>query len=173
MRIAMAATAALLAGCAATAPVTPPPTPSASQSPSKRTQEFETRFVLQDRVQHTVGEDAEKAYGWSDYTGRTRFLDNRFRSELLVANDFVRGNGVFEGFVTLSSPEGIVGLRVTGVAAPGTQGDGSAYSGETEIIGGTDEYDTLAGRGSFTGERTGASGSPIDVRVTLELIDPR
>lgn len=41
------------------------------------------------------------------------------------------------------------------------------------MIGGTDSYATLGGRGRFTGELTDGSGSPIDVQVTLELINAR
>ena len=41
----------------------------------------------------------------------TRFLDNSFDAQMQVANDFVKGNGTFEGFVTLESPEGDVGLH--------------------------------------------------------------
>lgn len=41
------------------------------------------------------------------------------------------------------------------------------------MIGGTQAYATLAGRGRFSGERVGDVGTPIDVRVTLELINAR
>ena len=170
MRVAIALLAVLLAGCAST------PTPSPSESPdpqTKRTQQFDTTFESRKSIFHVVGEESEKSYGWSKYAGRTDFLDNRFRAEMLVANDYVKGNGTFEGFVTLMSPEGDIGLRITGVSTEGAQGPGSAYSGETEVIGGTGEYDTLAGRGRFTGERTGATGTPISVEVSLELINPK
>jgi hypothetical protein len=170
VRVAVALLAVLLAGCAST----PPPAPSDSPDPStKRTQQFDTTFESRKSTFHIVGKDSEKSYGWSKYVGRADFLDNRFRAEMLVANDYVKGNGTFEGFVTLMSPEGDIGLRITGVSTEGAQGPGSAYSGETEVIGGTGEYDTLAGRGRFTGERTGATGTPISVEVSLELINPK
>lgn len=130
-------------------------------------------FEPEDRIQYQMGADLEKTYGWLEYSARTRFLDNSFDAQMLVANDFVKGNGTFEGFVTLESEKGDVGLRITGVAAGGPQGPGSSFTGETEVIGGTDAYATLAGRGRFSGERVGDVGTPIDVRVTLELINTR
>lgn len=165
----MAVAVLLLGGCAGGTTDPPPASPT---QVTKRTQQFSTTFSARDRTQRAVGARLEKTYGWSEYTGRTRFLDDRFDAEMLVANDFVKGNGTFEGFVTLESPTGQIGLRITGVAAPGAQGDGSAYSGETEVIGGTGAYVTLAGRGRFTGQRTGEVGTSIDVDVTLELINP-
>lgn len=165
-----AVTALLLAGCVSHAP--PPVTPSASPT-TKRTQEFRTTLTMGHGVDHTVGKDAEKTYGWADYSGRVRLLNNRFQAQLHVANDYLKGNGTFEGFMTLESSEGDIGLRVTGVAGPGPYGEGSAISGEAEIIGGTARYETLAGRGLFTGERPGDPGSPVSVVVTLELIDAK
>jgi len=159
----------LMAACSSPAPPAPSASPSAS---SKRTQEFSTTFTLRNRTLYAVGENYEKTFGWSRYRGRTQFLGEAFRAEMLVASDFLRSNGTFEGFVNLTSDSGDIGLRITGVAQPGPQGDGSSYSGETEVIGGTRKYATLAGRGRFTGERTGGTGTPIDVSVTLELINP-
>jgi len=164
------AAAALLAGCAG-APA-PPEAPSPTVS-TKRTQEFVATFEPDDRIQYQVGADLEKTYGWLEYSARTRFLDNGFDAQMLVANDFVKGNGTFEGFVTLVSGKGDIGLRITGVASSGPQGPGSSFTGETEVIGGTQAYATLAGRGRFSGERVGDVGTPIDVRVTLELINAR
>lgn len=165
-----AVTAVLLAGCVNHVP--PPATPSESPT-TKHTAEFHTTLAEHDEVMHAVGPDGESTYGWADYTGSVRLLENRFEAQLHVANDYLKGNGTFEGFMTLESAEGDIGMRVTGVAGPGPAGDGSAFSGETEIIGGTQEYDTLAGRGLFTGERTGDSSSPISVVVTLELVNAK
>ncbi len=171
MRIAWVMVAGLLVGCSSA--VEPP---AASPSPAvstKRTQEFEATFEPVGRSQHRVGAQLEKTYGWLEYTTKTRFLDNTFTADMQVANDFVRGKGTFEGFVTLESAEGDVGLRITGVAGDGPKGPGSAFTGETEVIGGTGAYATLAGRGRFTGELVGGSGTPVDVEVTLELINAR
>jgi hypothetical protein len=171
VRIAWVVAAAVLVGCTSVVEL-----PAGSPSPTvstKRTQGFEATFEPVDRIQHQVGPDLEKTYGWLEYSATTRFLDNSFDAQMQVANDFVKGNGTFEGFVTLESPEGDVGLRITGVAANGPQGPGTSFTGETEVIGGTDAYATLAGRGRFSGERTGDTGTPIDVQVTLELINAR
>jgi hypothetical protein len=171
VRIAWVVAAACLAGCAGgTEPPADNPSPTVS---TKRTQEFVATFEPEDRIQHQVGPDLEKTYGWLEYSATTRFLDNTFDAQMQVANDFVKGNGTFEGFVTLESPEGDVGLRITGVAGNGPKGPGSSFTGETEVIGGTDAYVTLAGRGRFSGELTAGSGTPIDVQVTLELINAR
>ena len=171
MRIAWVVAAAVLAGCTS-ATESPAPSPSPTLS-TKRTQEFVATFEPEDRIQHQVGPDLEKTYGWLEYSATTRFVDNTFDAQMQVANDFVKGNGTFEGFVTLESPEGDVGLRITGVAGNGPKGPGSSFTGETEVIGGTDTYATLAGRGRFTGELTAGSGTPVDVEVTLELINAR
>jgi hypothetical protein len=171
VRIAVVVAVAVLAGCTS-AIDSPADSPSPTVS-TKRTQAFAATFDPEDRIQHQVGPELEKTYGWLEYSATTRFLDNSFDAQMQVANDFVKGNGTFEGFVTLESPEGDVGLRITGVAANGPNGPGSSFSGETEVIGGTDSYATLGGRGRFTGELTDGSGSPIDVQVTLELINAR
>jgi hypothetical protein len=165
----MAVAALLLVTACSGQPSPPSASPSAS---TKRTQEFTTTFTLRTRSFYVVGQNNEKTFGWSRYRGRTQFLGEAFRVQMLVASDFVRSNGTFEGFVNLTSDSGDIGLRITGVAQPGPQGDGSSYSGETEVIGGTRTYATLAGRGRFTGQRTGGTGTPIDVVVTLELINP-
>lgn len=170
MRSAIAILALVLTACAS-APRAEPASPSPPVS--KRTQELTLVLAPGDRRTHTVGPKGEKTYGWAEYEGKAAFLDNEFTAEMLVANDYVKGNGTFEGFVTLESPEGDIGLRITGVSTAGAQGDGSAYSGETEVIGGTRTYDTLAGRGRFTGERTGAPDTPVSVQVSLELINPK
>jgi hypothetical protein len=172
MRIAIALLALLLVACTSPAPSEPPPAASASPT-SKRTQEFAATFTLKDQQLNAVGSDLEKTYGTARFTADVEFLDNTFKAEMVVASDYVKGNGTFEGFVTLRSPEGKVALRITGVATAGTQGEGSDYSGETEVIGGTGEYDTLAGRGRFSGQRTGAPGTPVNVQVSLEVINPK
>lgn len=140
---------------------------------SKRTQTLTADFQLEEREDHAVGASEEKIYGWAKYTAEVSFLDNTFDAEMFAANDYVKGNGTFEGFVTLQSPDGDIGLRITGVTTTGAQGAGSQYSGEAEVIGGTGIYETIAGRGQFKGERTGPPGTPVDVQVTLELINPK
>jgi hypothetical protein len=172
VRVAVALLVLLLAACT-TGPSTGTPSTSPSTPVSKRTQQFESVFVLQDQKIRAVGSAQEKTYGMAEYAARVDFLDNRFKAEMLVASDYVKGNGTFEGFVTLESRKGDIGLRITGITTAGDQGRGSSYSGETEIIGGTGEYDNLAGRGQFSGQRIGAPGTPVNVQVKLELIDPK
>ena len=175
VRVAMVAAAALLAGCAAEQPAASPTSdsPSAVAPTSKRTQNFRTTLRLEDQTLHAVGRDGEKAYGMSEYAGRASFLGEDFEAELIAASDYTRGNGTIEGFVTLESPSGDIGLRVTGTTRVETDGPGAAFAGETEVIGGTGEYATLAGRGRFSGERKGPLGSPVSVEVSLEVIRVR
>jgi hypothetical protein len=171
----MVAAAALLAGCAAGQSSAPPASggPSAVAPTSKRTQSFETRLRLQDQTLHAVGRDGDKSYGMSEYAGDASFLGEDFEAELIAASDYTRGDGTIEGFVTLQSPSGDIGLRVTGTTRSHADGPGASFSGETEVIGGTQEYATLAGRGRFSGERDGPLGSPVAVEVSLELIQVR
>ncbi len=169
----MVLAALMLAGCTATPAPQPPQTPSAAVTATRRTHQFSAHFTLRKEGLHSVGKDAEKTYGQAEYRGRAGLLNDSFRAQLLVASDYVQGSGTFEGFVTLVSPKGEIGLRITGVTTAREQMLGSDFSGETEVIGGTGEYVTLAGRGRFTGQRVGPPGSPIDAEVSLELINPR
>lgn len=172
MRIAIALLVLLLAACTSGGS-TAPTTTAASPPVSKRTQEFVAVFELQDQQLKAVGAELEKTYGTAEYSAQVIFLEKTFKAEMVVASDYVKGSGTFEGFVTMTSPQGQIGLRITGVATADTEGIGSVYSGETEVIGGTGAYDTLAGRGQFTGQRTGESGTPVNVQVSLDVIDPK
>lgn len=168
----MAVLVLLLAAC--TGAPSPEPAPSSPETPvTRRTQAFEAVFELEDQQVRAVGDQGEKTYGFAQYGSELEFMGDTFDAEMTVATDYVRGNGTFEGFVSLESPDGTIGLRITGVTSAGAQGEGSAFSGETEVIGGTGDYDTLAGRGQFDGQRTGPPGSPVNVQVSLEVIDPK
>ncbi len=172
VRILIAVLVLLLAAC--TGAPSPDPLPSSPDTPvTKRTQAFEAVFELEDQQIRTVGEQGEKTYGLAQYGSELEFMGQTFDAEMTVATDYVRGNGTFEGFVSLESPDGTLGLRITGVTTTGATGEGSEFTGETEIIGGTGDYDTLAGRGQFAGQRTGSPGSPVNVQVSLEVIDPK
>lgn len=167
----MVAAAVLVAGCSAQEPQ------AAGQSPSsvttKRTQSFETRLTVEDQSFRFVGPNDEKAYGQSEYSGTAKFLGETFEAELLAASDYTGGSGTIEGFVTLQSPSGDIGMRLSGTTRGNSDDPGATFTGETEVIGGTREYANLAGRGSFTGQRDGPPGSPVSVQVSLELINVR
>jgi hypothetical protein len=159
----------LLAACGS--PAEPAPTPSTSAVESKRTQTFEAEFEVRQQRLHEVGMELEKRYGWSLYRDRIDFLDASFESELQVASDFRAGSGTLEGFLTMSSPDGDIGLRITGVAAPVEAEESQSFTGEVEVIGGTGAYEALAGRGRFQGQRDNEIDSAVTVQVSLELID--
>jgi hypothetical protein len=167
----MVAAALMVAGCGAQEPR------AAEQSPSsvttKRTQSFETKLTVEDQSFRFVGPNDEKAYGLSEYSGMAEFLDETFEAELLAASDYTGGNGTIEGFVTLQSPSGDIGMRLSGTTLGNPDDPGATFTGETEVIGGTGEYANLAGRGDFTGQRDGPPGSPVSVDVSLELINLR
>jgi hypothetical protein len=153
------------------APAEPAPPPSTSAVESKRTQTFESEFEVRRQRLHTVGMDLEKRYGWSLYRDTIDFLDDSFKSELQVASDFRAGSGTLEGFLTMSSPDGDIGLRITGVAAPVEAAQTQSFTGEVEVIGGTGAYEAVAGRGRFQGQRDNEIDSAVTVQVSLELIN--
>ena len=166
----MVAAAVLMAGCTAQEPQAAPTTSPVS---TKRTHSFETTLRVEDQSFRSVGPDGEKAYGVSEYAGTAEFLDETFEAELLAASDYTAGSGTIEGFVTLQSPSGDIGMRLSGTTRGNPDDPGATFTGETEVIGGTREYASLAGRGSFTGQRNGPPGSPVSVEVSLELINVR
>ena len=88
VRVAVALLVLLLAACT-TGPSTGTPSTSPSTPVSKRTQQFESVFVLQDQKIRAVGSAQEKTYGMAEYAARVDFLDNRFKAEMLVASDYV------------------------------------------------------------------------------------
>ncbi len=140
---------------------------------SKRTQTFMASFDLRRQQLHTVGMDLEKSYGSSLYTDKIDFLGESFDAQLQVASDFTRGSGTLEGFLTLESDNGDIGLRITGVSAPVSEDEAESFSGETEVIGGTDDFEALAGRGTFVGKRDNGRESVVTVQVSLELINAK
>lgn len=113
MRVVVALLVLLLAACT-TGPSTDTPSTAPSTPVTKRTQQFESVFVLQDQKIRAVGSEQEKTYGLAEYAARVEFLDNTFKAEMLVASDYVKGNGTFEGFVTLESPKGTWGFASPG-----------------------------------------------------------
>ena len=85
----------------------------------------------------------------AEYAARVDFLDNRFKAEMLVASDYVKGNGTFEGFSNAGVPKGTSGLRITGITTAGDQDEDRRTPGDQIIK--TGEYDNLAGGDSSRG----------------------
>lgn len=170
MRVLLASLCAglLLAACGSTGS-SPPQSPSASPTPSGVTS-VSLRLEPQQVRVHEAGRDKDHQYGWVVYTGEAEFDGQDCEAEMLASIDYVDLQGSFEGMVRLRCPKGELGLRMTGVGRLADKG--TVVSGDLEIIGGTRQYAEQAGRGRFAGVRGGPIGTPIELDVTLYLLQP-
>ena len=117
---------------------------------------------------HQVGPDAAIQYGTARITGSATLGSTPVGVELLVALDLAQGSGPFDGFLTLTSPNGDV-LGFTYAGSTTWDGTTSRILGTVRTIGGTGALAGVIGGGSMTSTRTGPVGSPVECVLTLAL----
>jgi hypothetical protein len=103
-----------------------------------------------------VGKGGGITYGWNQLTGSTDTPSGKTEVELLGNVDYLNGSGRFFGFV-------MEGRAVK-------QADGSTkLKAALKVIDGNAAFTGAKGAGSFTGTRTAALGSPIEITIKAKL----
>ena len=117
---------------------------------------------------HQVGPDTTIQYGTTRITGSATLGSTSVGVEMLVALDLAKGSGPFDGFVTLTYPNGDV-LGFTYVGSTTWDGTTSRVLGTVRTIGGTGALAGVTGGGSMAATRSGPVGSSAECVLTLSL----
>jgi len=148
------------------------PTPSSSDSVAKISPDAPTVSVEMPAVRTTVykvGADKEKTYGQNQLVGEAVVLGKPAKVEILGNVEYLNGTGPFYGFLTVSWKDGSsLGFNIQGSAELLESGS-TALKADMRFIGGTGEYESASATGKFTGSRGAAVGTPITIKLTLDV----
>jgi hypothetical protein len=130
---------------------------------------FTVTLTSQQTVLEQVGRGGTKTYGWNQLTGTASTGSGDVGVTLLGNVSYVDGSGPFYGFLTLEFASlSTLGLTLNGKAAK--QADGSTkLTSKLQVIDGNAAFTGATGSGSFTGSRAAALGSPIVIKVTVNV----
>ena len=169
---AVAATAAVVSGCASGGEATPTPTSSvttaASVDPSgsgvvSEVVAVELRSEFSDL--HTLGPDGRRVFGWNLLVGDSSFLGQPVQVRLQGSVEYLDGNGPFDGFLRIVAQDGSeLAFYVDGQA---TAGDPTELPARLDFIGATGSYAAMVAAGQFEGTREAAVGAPVVTRISL------
>jgi hypothetical protein len=131
--------------------------------------QLQATLSSQSHTLHVVGASAQYTYGWNQLVGTATVNGAPVGIELLGAVSYENGSGPFAGFTTFSFADGsTIGVSMQGMATVGSGGT-TTFDATLGIIGGTGQYSTVTGDGTFTGSRTAALGTDVDATFTLQL----
>jgi len=119
-------------------------------------------------VTHDVGADNEVRFGSAQLVGKSELAGEPVDVELLCIINYLRGNGPFEGFWTITAENGdLLSLTYAGTTQ---QRDGvGRISGTVKVLGGTGKFVNVTGNGTVTGARNGSFGSGTVIAYTINL----
>jgi hypothetical protein len=130
---------------------------------------FTVTLTSQQTVLEQVGRGGTKTYGWNQLTG-TASTDSGDVGVTLLGNvSYVDGSGPFYGFLTLKfASQSTLGLTLNGKAVKQPDGD-TLLTSKLKVIDGNAAFTGVSGTGRFTGSRAAALGSPIVIKVTVNV----
>ena len=167
MRAAVATTIGLLAmGTLALTSVTS--SAGANQAPMVHSS-FSMTLTSQGKQLRTTGPGLNSTYGWNQLTGPTTIDGQASSAEWLATVNYVNGSGACQGFLTLTTPTGVLSMRVDGQARYSSTAGITTFTGQLPIIGGTGSYANSSGWATFTGNRTTALGGAVNITVSMWL----
>lgn len=140
----------------------------AQQAPQAESIGFVTTMAGDPTQQHfrTVG---SLTSGSGRLTASVAVAGEPVAVELLATLRYVDGSGPFEGFVTLTWPQGdALASRYRGTATRGRDGS-TVLAGELDVVDGVGRYLGARGRGTVDGFRSGALGSQVEYTVALSV----
>ena len=160
----LAVAALAIAGC--TKDVNPTPTTLAIGKSA------ETVTVTMPSVASTtykVRSDGELQYGQNKLEGKATVLGRPATVEILGNVEYLDGDGPFYGFLTVKWDDGsILGFNLQGRATPKPNG-GTGLKADGRFLGGAGQFVDATAAARFVGGRDGAVGSPIIIRLTIDV----
>ena len=143
--------------------------PAVARTSKVQTTKFHVSLTSQGTTLQQVGAKGEITYGWNHLTGTATSDSGNIGVDLLGNVQYTNGQGPIFGFVTLHFASlSDVGFRVQGKATKGS-GGATDFSAKMKVIGGNAALIGVKGGGSFTGSRSGALGSPVELDFTIRL----
>jgi hypothetical protein len=134
------------------------------------TMRLETTLASQARTLYQVGPGNESTYGWNRLTGTSTLDGQPVSIEMLATVDYTKGNGPFSGVVTFTFADGsTIGVSMVGSTEAQPNGTDATFTSTLGVIGGTGQYVSTTGYGTFTGTRSAALGTDVGAVFTLQL----
>ena len=160
----LAVAALALAGC--TKDVNPPPTTAAI---SKDAETVTVEMTSTAKTTYKVGAAGDVEYGQNKLEGKATVLGQPATVEILGNVEYVTGEGPFYGFLTVKWDDGsTLGFNLQGKATAQDDG-GTGLKADTRFIGGSGQFVAATAQARFVGARDGAVGSPIIIKLTLDV----
>lgn len=141
-------------------------------NPSRRVTVITVDVPLEsvDRTLHKVGPESRSLYGWNHLVGTGSADGEPIEVEMLGNVDYTSGAGSFDGFVTFTWADHEIGVKmIDGRAEPQTGTKVTKFSALLRVIGGTGEFESVSGRGTFTGERDADIGTTVVSHFVLRI----
>lgn len=107
--------------------------------------------------------------GTNRLTGTATLNGDPIDVEVLANVAYHNGSGPFFGFIDITLPDdSILSMRMDGTAARDSEGK-TVFEAKLEVVGGTGVYENTTGRGTFTGFRNAALGSPVHLDISAAV----
>ena len=143
------------------------PAPAKSAKTTKIT--VTVSLTSSQRILEQVGRGGVITYGWNQLSGTASTASGDVTVQILGNVEYTNGSGPFFGFLTLKFASlSTLGLHMEGTATLRKEGT-TALKAKLRVIGGNAAFTGASGTGSFTGERKAALGSPIDIKITINV----
>lgn len=108
--------------------------------------------------------------GTNRLTGTATLNGETVDVEILANVAYHNGSDPFFGFIDVTLPDdSILSMHMEGTASRDAAGV-TAFEADLAVVGGTGVYENATGKGTFTGSRSAALGSPVhlDVRANVQ-----
>ena len=143
------------------------PAPAKSSKVTKIS--FTVSLTSQQRILEMVGRGGQITYGFNQLDGTASTAGGDVGVQILGNVEYTKGSGPFFGFLTLKFASlSTLGLRIEGTATLRKDGT-TALKAKLRIVGGNAAFTGASGSGSFTGERKAELGSPIEIKIMVNV----
>jgi len=160
----IAVAALALAGC--TKDVNPPPTTLALGDSAET---VTVEMTSPGKTTYKVGPDGDLEYGQNKLEGKATVLGQPATVEILGNVEYLEGSGPFYGFLSVKWDDGsVLGFNLQG-GATAQPGGGTGLKAVARFLGGSGQFVDATAAARFVGGRDGAVGSPIIIRLTIDV----
>lgn len=130
---------------------------------------FSADLTSQDSSLRTFNGGASTA-GWNHLTGNTTIDGGAATVDMQATVTYTNGSGPFFGVITVTQSNGsTLMLRMNGQALKNQETGATNFHADLDVLGGTGINLLATGRGTFTGNRDGALGSPVSLNFKLNV----